>query len=93
MTDHNPEPTATLEILNYERLKAKDHNETQKLIAVCSGIGIFFLDLQSSSMKKPLSKLQSIVAAQRMFFAQTSESKLVYSNDLPDQGYASYPCP
>ncbi|KAI4264855.1 MAG: hypothetical protein L6R42_000060 [Xanthoria sp. 1 TBL-2021] len=69
-----------LEVLSYERLKARDDDEISKLVRICSNAGIFFLDLRGPSTKEVLADMPPIIAAQRNFFAQSSESKLAYDN-------------
>lgn len=78
--------TMQLEVLNYERLKAQDSDEVQKLIRVSSNAGVFFLDLNGPSTKGYLEDLQPIIHAQRKFFAQKPELKLAYASDLEGRG-------
>lgn len=75
-----------LEVLSYERLKARDDDEIFKLVRICSNAGMFFLDLRGPSTKDFLADMPPIVAAQRNFFARSSESKLAYASDLPSRG-------
>lgn len=78
--------TMRLEVLSYERLKARDDDEISKLVRICSNAGMFFLDLRGPSTKEVLADMPPIIAAQRNFFAQSSESKLAYASDLPSRG-------
>ena len=75
-----------LEVLSYERLKACNSDEIQKLVRISSDAGIFFLDLRGPSTKDFLVALQPIVYAQRRFFARDLESKLPYASDLEGRG-------
>ena len=75
-----------LEVLSYERLKACDSNEVQKLVRISSNAGIFFLDLKGPSTRDFLADLQPIVYAQRKFFAKELELKLPYASDLEGRG-------
>lgn len=86
MSPSNNKQTTRLEVINYERLKAKDNTEIQKLIHVCSDVGIFFLDLRAPSARDILQDLHSINGAQLRFFAQNFEVKSAYSSDLEDRG-------
>ena len=82
-----------LEVLSYERLKARDNGELQKLIRISSNAGIFFLDLGGPSTKDFLKDMQPIVHAQRKFFAQKPELKLVYASDLEGRGQVTLSSP
>ncbi len=75
-----------LEVLSYERLKARDDDEIFKLVRICSKAGMFFLDLRGPSTKDFLADMPRIVAAQCNFFAQSLESKSAYASDLPSRG-------
>ncbi|KAK1621892.1 hypothetical protein BDP81DRAFT_466477 [Colletotrichum phormii] len=76
-----------LQVLNYERLKAGDNGEIEKLGRASRSAGVFFLDLRGPSTEKVLADLQPIVHAQRRFFAQESKMKLGYASNLENHGY------
>ena len=67
--------TMELEVLSYERLKAQDNDEIQKMIRVLSNEGLFFLDMKGPSSEKFLADLPPVLRHQRNFFERTPEVK------------------
>lgn len=78
--------TLQLEVLSCERLMAQDDLEVQKLVRVCSGTGIFFLNIQGLSTKGILAELGPIIGAQRNFFAREPSYKMAYTDDRDGRG-------
>jgi isopenicillin N synthase-like dioxygenase len=72
--------TTTLDIVNYELLKKRDHQEIQKLLQASRDRGVFFLDLRGPSTQQALSDLKEIYKAQLNFFEDLPEiDKLSFS--------------
>jgi hypothetical protein len=67
--------TMELEVLSYERLKAQDSDEVQKMVRVLSNQGVFFLDMKGPSAKGFLADLPPVLRHQRNFFERTPEVK------------------
>lgn len=67
--------TMELEVLSYERLKAQDNDEVQKMVRVLSDVGVFFLDMKGPSAKRFLADLPPVLRHQRNFFERTPEVK------------------
>ena len=80
-------PTMKLDVLSYERLAARDESEIQKMVDICSNEGIFFLDLTGPTTKASLANMGPVIDAQRDFFAESPDKKLVYADDSPNRGY------
>ncbi|KAI0201863.1 hypothetical protein F4808DRAFT_424082 [Astrocystis sublimbata] len=78
-----------LETLSYERLKARDTVEAEKLVRVLSHQGLFFLDLSGPNTKQQLADLLPVIHAQRQFFTQPPEKKAPY---LSNSDYHGYDC-
>lgn len=81
--------TMELEVLSYERLKAQDHDEVQKMVRVLSNEGLFFLDMRGPSAKDLLADLQPIIQHQRRFFDETAGVKSKYRTDFRFKGSVS----
>ncbi|KAL0929816.1 2og-fe oxygenase family protein [Colletotrichum truncatum] len=76
-----------LEVIDYSALLAREATEVQKLVRVSSNQGLFFLDLGESRKEAVVADQQAIIEAQRKFFAQEPEQKLLFSSDLDEDGY------
>ncbi|PVI02291.1 hypothetical protein DM02DRAFT_702509 [Periconia macrospinosa] len=82
--------TMELEVLSYERLKAQDNDEVQKMIRVLSNEGLFFLDMKGPSAKDFLADLPPVLRHQRNFFERTPEVKSKYHTGLYYKGFYTF---
>ncbi|OIW29213.1 para-aminobenzoate synthase [Coniochaeta ligniaria NRRL 30616] len=67
--------TMELEVISYERLKARHSDEVNKMIHALSTKGMFFLDMQGPSSEQFLADLPPVLEHQRRFFERPNEIK------------------
>ncbi|OAR02272.1 hypothetical protein LLEC1_03274 [Akanthomyces lecanii] len=73
MTKDNNE--ASLAVVNYDALDNKDVEEIQKLVQACESVGMFYLNLGSSTMKDVYKGIPSLLQAGNSFFNLPSDSE------------------
>ncbi|KAK3358795.1 hypothetical protein B0T25DRAFT_563868 [Lasiosphaeria hispida] len=76
-----------LQVLSYERLKARDDDEVHKMVRALSDEGLFFLDMDGPSAGQSLQDLTPILRYQRAFFERAPEIKSKYKTDFRFQGF------
>ncbi|OAA34632.1 oxidoreductase, 2OG-Fe(II) oxygenase family [Metarhizium rileyi] len=60
--------TATLAVIDYEALKRKNAEETQKLVQACQTVGMFYLNLRGASMSAVFEDVPTIFQTANDFF-------------------------
>ncbi|CAN8095707.1 unnamed protein product [Discula destructiva] len=91
MAIHAERIVATLEIIDYEQIRARDPTELSKLLKACqpspTGSGIFFLDLSGPSGRQTLTKTRSIDRAILSYFHQSKDVKMDDFRDGVERGF------
>ncbi|KAK0705844.1 hypothetical protein B0T21DRAFT_416528 [Apiosordaria backusii] len=90
-TDTTKTPSLALEVVSYERLKAHDKGEIQRLIDVLCSQGLLFLDLQGPTAKQFLEDRQTVIHHQRTFFEQHQDAKSKYHSGVRYKGFYTSP--
>ena len=67
---------ASLETIDFGRLLEKDNTGQLKLLALCVKDGFFYLDLQSSQIRKILDDKEKVVHWMEAYFALPHEEKM-----------------
>jgi isopenicillin N synthase-like dioxygenase len=78
--------TTELEVVNYERLSARDKNEIKKLVHAATTRGIFFLDTNGPSAAQVTADIPQILNAQRKFFDLPLQEKRAFETSVPERG-------
>lgn len=75
-----------IDVIDYEKILARDAKEISSLHQALSSLGCFFLNLRGPSAQVALADMVPIVEAQRKFFARDIEHKNQLATDLPGRG-------
>lgn len=88
---------ASLEIINYGRLAAKEPAEVEKLLKACQMPGFFYLDFQNGSAKELIADVPDIYAVSKQYFDQPQEVKMKdyrpEQDRSQDRGWVPIPIP
>jgi hypothetical protein len=78
--------TTELDVIDYERLNARDEDEIQKLIHAATTRGIFFLDTSGPSAAEVMTDIPQVLNAERKFFALSLEEKRRFESSERERG-------
>ena len=74
-------PVAELQVINFQRLAARDSKEEAKLFEVARTDGFFFLDLRRSDNNEILNLVENIYTLAKDLFGLDESEKLLYDVD------------
>lgn len=86
----NPSPVATLTILSFAKLLARDHVELAKLLSSCEDSGFFYLDLRDWEAGELIRKFDTTNSIMKGWFEQSDEEKLKTETLSDAHGFVSH---